>query len=428
MRICFLFISLLLLLKAQAEQLKVSVSAAGAVLINADTGVILFEKEGNTRFYPASTTKIATAFYALSKKGDQLEQPVIAPSDAVQVVQASHRQAPHSQYPSYRLEHDGSHIGIKVGEELSLEALLHGLMLRSGNDAANVIAGHISGSIPQFMEELNRFLATFGVENTHFNNPHGLYHPEHFTTPSDLAKIAQAAMRNSQFRAIVKKVTAVRPRTNKQEEAQFVQTNRLLKPGKLHYPKAIGIKTGYTFKAGNAFVGAAEHEGRTLIAVLMKCPNSESSFQDAVALFEAAFSEKKQVRTLFAKGYDAFATEIKGSKVPLSALLDQDLSIEYYPAEEPQCQMAVEWHPLKLPVVKGAWVGDVRLINAQGETMTTAPLFAANTLSKPWADVCLEYLRHPLCKGGAFLFVILGVVGVFHQKSVRRKKNSNSSH
>src|SRR3989304_627075 len=154
----------------EGKQLNVEVSAKSAILINADTGAPLFEKNAHLPCYPASITKVATALYTLEKKSSYLDEVVTAPLDAIATVSpVARRQS--GKPPAYRLEFGGTHIGIKAGEELSLRVLLYGLMLPSGNDAANVISHHVSGSIPTFMEEMNSFIRAKGCNETVFYTP-----------------------------------------------------------------------------------------------------------------------------------------------------------------------------------------------------------------------------------------------------------------
>lgn len=425
MRLNFLLFSLLLFLSAEAEQLKLNLSAQSAILINADTGAILFEKECHEKLFPASTTKMATAWYFLERHRDKLDEFATVTADCVSVVHASVRQAPGSTQPSYRLEHDGTKMGIKREEIVSLRDLLYGLMLCSGNDAANVIAHYVSGSIPKFVEELNAFLKEKGIHDTHFNNPHGLPHPDHYTTAYDLALMAQQAMKDPLFREIVRSVRYTRPRSNLQEETILLQHNRTLKPGRYYYPKAIGIKTGYTSKAGATFVGAAEHEGRTLIAVLLKTPSFDKCYPDATALFEAAFSQNKVVRTLFAKGYDQFSNEIKGAKQRLAAALSEDLKIEYYPAEEPEFKAFVHWkEDLMLPVQKGRAVGELQLITPQQKILKSVPIYATVDVEKTLFNRLGDLFCHPILKG-SLIFLIIASCLLFYLESLSKKRKKS---
>lgn len=143
-------------LAVEAKPLKVDVAAQSAILINAETGVILYEKESHKPSFPASITKISTALYALEKKGHTLNEVIRVSPEAM----ARRRR---SDFLPHQLVPDGTHMSLRTGEELPFHALLHGLMLVSGNDAANVIAEHVSGSVPQFVKEMNAFLRANGI-------------------------------------------------------------------------------------------------------------------------------------------------------------------------------------------------------------------------------------------------------------------------
>ncbi len=252
------------------ERLKSDITSPSAILINAETGAVLYEKNAHVPSFPASTTKIATALYALAKKGDCLGQVISATHEAVAAVSPAVRRT--KKHPPHRLEFGGSHMGLKVGEELTFHTLLHGLMVASANDAANLIGEYVSGSVPKFMEEVNLYLKRIGCNETIFFTPHGLPHAEHKTTAYDLARMTQVAMKHPVFREIVRTVRYTKKESNKQPETVLVQTNALLKPGSPHhYPKAIGVKTGYTVSAGHNLVAAAEDGSRSLIVVIMGC-------------------------------------------------------------------------------------------------------------------------------------------------------------
>jgi D-alanyl-D-alanine carboxypeptidase (penicillin-binding protein 5/6) len=375
-----------------AEPLKLDVSAESAVLMNADTGCLLFEKNAHRPAYPASITKIATALYALEVKGSELDELVIATREALWAVPPHIKRT--AQHPPHRLESDGSMMGLRPGEAHTLRTLLHGMMLASGNDAANVVAEHISGTVEAFMHELNCFLCARGLQRTTFRNPHGLHHPEHQTTAYDMALLTKEAMRHAYFKEIVKTVRYMRPETAYQPAAPLVQTNRLLRPGQQeYYAKAVGVKTGYTAAAGKTLVAAAEHEGRTLIAVLLGCKESGERFRDAVALFEAAFAEKKVERTLFTREYDPFTVQLEGGDRPLRALLGEDLTVSYYPAEEPEMHAVLVWGDLQLPVRAGACVGAVELRTYDNTLLKSAPLYAAHPVSMTLSHRALTVIR-----------------------------------
>ncbi len=285
-------------------------------------------------------------------------------------------------------------MGIKVGEELSLRDLLHGLMLISANDAANVLAEHVSGSVPKFIEELNLFLKENGCQKTNFYNPHGLPSQDHKTTAHDLAIIAKLAMAHPEFREVVKTIRYSKPASNKQAETVFLQTNALLKPGPHYYPKAIGVKTGYTISAGQNLVAAAKDQGRFLIVVLLGCKDFHERYKDAIKLFETAFNEKRVTRTVFAKGGDLFSIKIAGAKQPLQGSLVEDCVIDYFPTEEPAFKALLHWRDLKLPIKKGDPVGEIQLVSLEGgKVIKSATLHATETLVKTGYYQFLEILQ-----------------------------------
>lgn len=389
-----IFAFLICLSVITAKPLKVEVSAPCAILMNADTGAILYAKNIHEKQHPASITKIATALYVLEKKGKDLDQLLEVSSTALKTAPAHLRQAPNSQHPSHTLEPEGTSMRLQPGEKLTLYSFLHGLMLSSGNDAANVLAENTSGSIDKFVTELNQFLKSEGILETQFTNPHGLHHHEHWTTAYDMALMTKLALKHDTFREIVRSTKYDCPQSNKQPPRTIPQHNRLIKPGPYYYPKAIGVKTGYVAKAGHTFVGAATHEGRTLIAVLLNCAESPHRFRDSIKLFETAFKEKLLTRVFFAKQSDQFTLQVKGAKAPLEAILKEDLALTYYPAEEPAFRAEIAWNQCKLPIKAEAVVGSLRLIADNGKILNELPVYAAHDVDQTWwaavGDLCRE--------------------------------------
>jgi serine-type D-Ala-D-Ala carboxypeptidase (penicillin-binding protein 5/6) len=363
-----------------ASALRVEVSAKGAILMNAETGAVLWEKNAHTPLYPASTTKMITALYALEKKRFALDEMVTASHEAISTVHPNVRRASNGTHPPYRLEFGGTHMGIKVGETLSLQTLFYGLMLVSGNDAANVIAEHVSGDITTFTEEMNRFACEKGCKNTVLRAPHGLPDEKHKTTAYDLGLLAREFLKNDFLCEIAKTKQFIRPQTNKQAESILHQHNALVKPGHFFYPKAIGIKTGYTIAAGHCIVTAAADENRKLIVVLLGCEKREQRYREAIALFEAAFNEKKVARTLFSKGFDLFSHEVEGGKDTLQAYLAQDIVLEYYPSEESVFKTSLAWQRTHLPIVIGQAVASIQVTSSEGKLLASAPLYAAKNV------------------------------------------------
>ena len=192
--------------------LQVEVNAESALLINADTGSVLYEKNSHAVLPPASITKVATALYALKLKKGQLEEPVTASGDAIGTVTVEAKRKSNYTVSPWWLEPGSAHIGIKKGEVLKFKDLLYGMMLASGDDASNVIAEWAgSGSIPAFMKGLNDYVKGLGCKNSCFMNPHGLYHPDHKTCCYDMALIMREALKDPEFRKVIKTVTYTRP-------------------------------------------------------------------------------------------------------------------------------------------------------------------------------------------------------------------------
>jgi serine-type D-Ala-D-Ala carboxypeptidase (penicillin-binding protein 5/6) len=382
------FVTILFLLLSStflhAKPLKFHVEAESMILMNAETGAILAEKNSHRLQYPASTTKVATAAYALKKKGSDLDVVITAEQDSIASVTEEAIIRSNYTLPSHWVEQKTCHMGIKKGEELKLRDLLYGLMLPSANDAANVIAQHVGGTIPQFVVELNAFLKEIGCKNTVFYNPHGLHHPKHQTTAYDLAILTREALKDPMFAKIVSTVRYKRPKTNKQEATTMVQNNRLLKIGRYHYPKAIGVKTGYTSIAQCNIVAAARHEDRTLIAVLLKTKDRNDMFTNVKDLFEAAFNEPKVQRILLKAGPQKYTLNLEGASEPLRSYLKQDLAIEYYPAEEPQVRCLLYWDKISPPVMKDQRIGELRLLTSQEKVVQTLPLYAQNEATVTW--------------------------------------------
>lgn len=391
LRSLFVILSLFACETLQAVPLALSVHAESAILMNADTGVILYEKQANKQRYPASVTKIATAAFALHKAGDKLDQMITAEQDSVASISEEAIRKSRYTVPAYWLIPGGTHIGIKRGEELSLYSLLNGLMIASGNDAANVIAQHVGGTIPNFIKDLNVYLKSIGCKNTTFYNPHGLYHPDHKTTAYDMAIIMREALKNPIFREIIATVRFTRPTTNKQESSVLLQSNKMMRKGKYFYAKAIGGKTGYLSIANHTLVVAAKDEDRTLIAVLLKSKERNDTFLDATKMFETAFNQPKVERIMLKKGPQKFTLDLAGSSKAIKTYISDDLKVAYYPAEELKTKCLLTWKSLTPPVEKDQEVGELRLVTERGQVLQVVPLLAEEDVPATWVWT----LRHP---------------------------------
>lgn len=414
----------LLLFSCLAEALaltpKVEIKSPSVILIDAASGAVLYEKNGKERRYPGSTTKVATALYALhvlENSGGDLEAFVEASREALHTVPQKERQMVGSRHPSYRLEVGGTSAGLKAGEKRPLFDLLHGLMLCSGNDAANVIAEYISGSVPQFLDELNAYLLSIGVKETQFTNPHGLHSRTHYTTAFDLALMMRKALESDHFRQVVRKARYTTRESNMQPPIQHVQFNALMRSGKHFYPRALGGKTGYTCPAGFCLVAAATHEGRTLVVAVLGSENKEQRYQETISLFDAGFAEKKISRMLLAKEKDPFTRAIAGASAPLRAALYDDIEVSYYPSENPSWKIEPVWEEKKIPIASGEKVGLLRLSNEKtGQIWAEYPLYSLERVDTTWKlyvrsaalfIAAHEWIRYSLAVAGFSLILLL---------------------
>lgn len=267
--LCFCFLTLEIpVIFANIDDKPLIVGEA-AIVMDVKTGTIIYEKNAHKILEPASTTKIMTGILAL-EKGDTSDI-VITDEEAFLA--------------------DGSSIYLKEGESLTLEQMLYGMLLNSGNDAAVAIAKHIAGDIPTFTDMMNKKASEIGAKNTHFANPNGLPDKKHFTTAYDLALISRYAMRNlPEFRKIVSTKTHIIPWQGEEWDRQLINHNKLL----WNYEGANGIKTGYTSSAGQTLVASAARGNQELIAVVLKSVGRNVR-SDAKNLLDYGFENFKSV-------------------------------------------------------------------------------------------------------------------------------------
>lgn len=248
------------------------INARSAIVLDAQSGQTLFEKDPDARMYPASTTKVMTLLLAVEIGGD-LDRLVTIPRAAGDV-------------PG-----DSSLVPVIPGEEMPLRALLYGLMIRSGNDAANAVANLLSGSEEAFVAEMNEKARQLGMDGTHFVNAHGYHDAAHYTTARDMALLCRYALFNDVVREIATAVTYTMPATAMRPELVINGTAEILKPAAKHYYQgAWGIKSGFTNNAGFCYTGAAQKDGRTLIAVALKCRSRDQCWDDMKRLFNHGFA------------------------------------------------------------------------------------------------------------------------------------------
>ena len=258
-----------------------TVAARGAVLIDEASGRVLFGQNENAQYPMASTTKVMTTLLALENA--KLDEPVTAGKNAHGV--------------------EGTSLYLSEGETLSMEHMLYGLMLRSGNDAAVAVAEHIAGSVSAFAGMMNDKAEALGID-AHFVNPHGLDAEGHHISALGLALLFREAMKNPQFRTITATQRKVIPWVGNEYSRVLENKNKLLKT----YEGATGGKTGYTSKAGRCLVFSAERDGLELIGALLNCP---SWFDTATQMLDWGF-ENFRVESALRAGERAASVRVLG--------------------------------------------------------------------------------------------------------------------
>ena len=335
-----------------ASATEFSVSAKSAVLINADTLEILYSKAEHEKRGIASTTKILTSLIALEYGEPQ--KKVTATKEAVTV--------------------EGTSIGLKPGDKITLMSLVYGMLLESGNDAANVTAFAISGNITTFAKVMNKYAKKIGMTNSNFANPSGLTNKNHYSTAFDMALLTSVAIKNPIFRKITSTQSAVIDFGTPEISRKLSNHNRLLK----EYDGVFGVKTGYTKASGRCLVTACEKNGVTLIAVTL---NAYDDWNDHKKLYDYGFS-------LYNESVDI--PELENVKIPVVCSNKKNISVNYgYTFElstnkELKSEVYIK-NFLYPPVKKGDVVGEIVFKDTENNVVKVVPLVSvenANALYK----------------------------------------------
>lgn len=246
------------------------IGAEAAIILEAHTGTILYAKNINEELFPASTTKMMTCLLAVENAS--LSDDITFSHDAV-----------------FSVPHDGSSIGMDVGESITLEQALYGIMVGSANEVANAVGEHVSGSIDDFVKLMNKRAKELGCKNTHFSNTNGLQEDNHYTSAYDLALIAQAFFKNDFLCKVGNTPRYHFSPTDTQPDDFYLNNKHKLITGEVKYEGILGGKTGYTGLARETLVTGAERNGMRLICVILK-EESPDQFSDTVTLFDYAFN------------------------------------------------------------------------------------------------------------------------------------------
>lgn len=255
-----------------------AISAYSAILIDADTGAVLYEKNAHEKMYPASTTKLMTCLLAMEKKNANLNDLVDFSYEAVMTV-----------------TRDASNMGMDAGEKMTLEECLYGILVVSANETANAVAEYVSGSISSFVDLMNSRAKELGCTDTHFNNPHGYFDENHYTSAADLSKIAQVFFKSELLSKISRTKTYHWYATEYQPDDFVLASTNYFFRGKKTCEGLVGSKTGFTDESRNTLVSCAERNGMKLICVVMK---EETPFQydDTNLLFDYGFSNFEKIK------------------------------------------------------------------------------------------------------------------------------------
>ena len=329
-----LVLSLLVLPVFGAEP---TLSASSAILMDKESGRVLYEKNAREQRSIASITKLMTALVAVELHPD-LSSTVTIKREWTGA--------------------EGSSMYLKPEEKVTLEALLYGLMLSSGNDAALAIAGYCGGDVESFVAEMNKKAAQLGMNDTHFANPNGLDDPDHYSTAYDMAILARAVLEREELRAIVS------------TRSIFIAGRSLTNHNKLlwRYEGCTGLKTGYTDEAGRTLVSSALRDGQELIAVTLNAPND---WTDHAALFDYGFVTYP--RTLAAAAGEWTHIPVTGSLCPFTRV--STVSDFYYPlAQGETVQRTVDLpEEVEAPVEAGFPAGSLTL-TLNGDEIGRLPL------------------------------------------------------
>ncbi len=350
----FIFVLFIILTPCCFTARCLSVSATSAVLMVADTGEIVFEKNAHQRRGMASTTKIMTAL--LTAECATPERVVVTTPEMVNV--------------------EGTSMGLKVGDKVTFRDLIYGMLLASGNDAANTAAVSIDGNISSFAERMNKRAAEIGMKNTNFVTPSGLDHENHYSTAYDMALLACCALRNVDFLEACSTYSAKLCYGNEPYTRYLSNHNKLLKS----FDGAIGVKTGFTKKSGRCLVSAATRDGVTLVCVTLNAPDD---WNDHKKMLEYGFEQVK----LKSVNVDLPDLKVVGGteeSVPIS--LSSDLQVaSLCNISDFNIEMILKPSEYA-PINKGDVIGEVRLMYGD-KTVAAASVIANETVESVTAEL-----------------------------------------
>ena len=397
-----------------ANETILDIGSESVILVERNTGKILYEKNAFEKKYMASTTKVMTAILAIEYCEDDLSQKATASYDAIVNIPSGYTKA-----------------NIQIGEELSVEQLLYALLLPSGNDAANVLAEHVAGSIYSFSSMMNTKAQELGCTNTNFTNPSGLHEENHYSCCYDLYLIANYAMKNPIFRKIVSTTTYTLPETDKYPQSDRVlkNTNDLLNnSSKYFYSYAYGGKTGYTKYAKNCLISYAKKDDIDLICVVLGADSTNKDsirYSDTIQLFNYGFENYKFNLIKSAKDLITTIQISNGSKETknLNLLLKDNISALVNVSDASNIEYSVETNSDELlaPISSGEILGKV-IYTVDGIKYSSDLIAENDVVPKSYFKIVLLILIIIF----VFLLFILKIISNHDNK--RHKKYRKSKH
>lgn len=325
------------------------------IVMDLDTGEILYAKGIDEKRAPASITKIMTAMLAIEKV--PLDTKITFTNEV------------------NNIEPGSTHIGIKPGETLTMEESLYAILLGSANEVSSGVAEYIGGTVQNFVDMMNEKAKELGCKNTHFVNANGLYDDNHYTTARDMALIAKAAFQNETFRNIVKTPYYIIPPTNITPEERWINNHhRMLTEGGIHYEGCLGGKTGYTEKAGNTLVTYAERNSMRLVCVVLK--GTTEYYNDTKNLLDYGFNnfQKLTLSSDILAQSGSLASYLKDQGLLDAAVETSSADVPVDPSQDITCQAEIEDNMLNLDF----YYGDT-LLSSSSQEASKEILAAAQT-------------------------------------------------
>ncbi|WP_121611945.1 D-alanyl-D-alanine carboxypeptidase family protein [Mesobacillus foraminis] len=335
--------------------------SSSAILIERDTGRILYEKNGNEKLPPASMTKIMTMLLIM----EALDEGRLKFDEKVRTSE-------------YAASMGGSQIFLEPGEEMTVEEMLKGIAIGSGNDASVAMAERLAGSEEEFVKMMNAKVKELGLKNTTFKNPTGLPTTEHYSTAHDMALMAKELLKYEKITQFTGKYEDYL-REDTDEKFWLVNTNRLVR----FYPGVDGLKTGFTNQAKYCLTATAQKDGMRVIAVVFGAPTSKSRNAQVTKMLDYAFSQY-QTHPMFKKGHSVGSVPVsKGNEKRIEAVTSERISLLTKKGESIDNveQKITMKKNLKAPIQKGDEVGTLKLIQ-DGKTMVESQLVASKAVKE----------------------------------------------